>query len=114
MRPKALPDFVERYVKLLDASLWPTESGGLARPTYQAVADRMASLGFDISLAHLARLRNAPSANPSAYYLLGLASTFGVSPIVWFDEEAFTTALRQVTALAAQRRSTLAPMSSDG
>lgn len=114
MRPKALPHFVERYVKLLDASLWPTESGALARPTYQAVARRMESLGFEISVAHLARLRNAPSANPSAYYLLGLAHTFDVSPMVWFDEEAFTAAIRHVTELAARRTATLAPTSTDG
>ena len=107
MLPKALPGFVDRYVKLLDASLWTTESGDLAKPTYQALADRMKTLGYEISVAHLARLRNSPSANPSGYYLLGIAEAFGVSPRVWFEEDAFTAALRRMNALTDQGHATL-------
>lgn len=40
-------------------------------------------------MAHLSRIRNGVETNPTGVLLGGFAQAFRVSPLVWFEAEAF-------------------------
>lgn len=107
MSEKALPGFVERYCSLVDASLWRTSDGHLARPSLRAMSSRASQLGYEVSVPLLNKWRTVEVANPAAYYLVALSKMFEVPVTIWFDEADFTTELRRVTDREKRREPTL-------